>query len=197
MQFWPRGVGSTACPSPHSSAQLAPTVCDPCGTQRVGRAWWGGAGLPRGAPGRSRRAQRARHALPEAGRVPDCALLRRASSILTARDGWGARRVGRAVLGRSCWAVLGPRVGWRPSPKGAHEPAQAAHAPGAAPPPTALRHEPAGADEQPARRSSVRGARCSSRRGRSVAHWRSDGTTSPRSRSRRPRGRAVGIFARG
>ena len=97
--------------------QLDLTACDPCGTRRVGQAWWGGAGLPRDAPGRSRRAQRARHALPEAGRVPGCAPLRRASSTSPPCDRLGARRVGRAVQGGRagrCWV---PACGGGPLPK--------------------------------------------------------------------------------
>ena len=176
--------------------QLDLTACDPCGTRRVGQAWWGGAGLPSDAPGRSRRAQRARHALPEAGRVPCFAPLRRASSI--SPPAIGSER--DASDGRCRAVVLGgagsPRVVEALSQRRARA-AQAAHAPGAAAPPMALRHEPAGADERSARPGCVRGARCSSRRGRSVAHWRSDGTTRPRGRSRRPRARAVGIFAGG
>ena len=141
---------------------------------------------------------RARSALPKAGSVPGCAPLRRASLHLTACDGWGTRRVGRAVQGRSCWAVvLGHRVRRRLPPKGAHEPARAAHAPGAAAPPMALRREPAGEDERSARPPAAHGARKPPERGRCVAHSRSDDATSPRSRSRRPRARAVGIFAGG
>ena len=45
LQFWPRGVGSTACPSPHGSAQLDLTACDPYGARRVGQARRGGVAL--------------------------------------------------------------------------------------------------------------------------------------------------------
>ena len=44
---------------------------------------------------------------------------------------------------------------------------------------------------------SVRGARCSSRRGRCVAHCRWDGTPPPGAGAPEARPRAVGIFARG
>ena len=60
------------------------------------------------------------------------------------------RRPGGA--GRCGAVVLSHRVWWRPSAKGTHEPAQAAHVPRAAAPPMALRHEPAGEDERPERR---------------------------------------------
>ena len=67
-----------------------------------------------------RRAQRAQRALPEAGSVPYAAAHSSASSISppaigTERDA-SAERCG-AVLG----GVLGHRVWWRPSAKGAHE----------------------------------------------------------------------------
>ena len=163
----------------------------------MSRAWWGGAGLPRDAPGRSRRAQ-TREERP--------ALSRKSARLCAAAQGQPPshrlRWVGNATrrTGGAGAVVLGgarsSRVVEAPSQRRARA-AQAAHAPGAAAPPMALRHEPAGADERSARPGCVRGARCSSRRGRSVAHWRSDGTTSPRSRSRRPRARAVGIFAGG
>ena len=58
-------------------------------------------------------------------------------------------------------------------------------------------HEPAGADERQARRSTVHEACMPPGWGRSVAQGRSDGTTSPRGRSRRPRARAAGIFEKG
>ena len=93
--------------------------------------------------------------------------------------------------------MLGHRVRRRPSTKGAHEPARAAHVPGAAAPPMALRREPAGEDERSARPPAVHGARKPPEWGRSVAHSRSDDATSPRSRSRRPRARALGIFVGG
>ena len=73
---------------------------------------------------------------------------------------------------------------------------QAAHVPRAAAPTRARCHEPVGADEQPARRSTVHGARKPPERGRRVAHGRSDGTTSARGRNP-GRARAVGIFERG
>ena len=165
-------------PSPHGSAQLDLTACDPYGARRVGRARRGGVELPRDAPGRSRRAQRVRYALPEAGRVPCHPPYRRASS--TSPPAMGGDRDASAGRGG---AVRGSRAG--PSRaaealrQGRARAVQAAHVPRAAAPPMALRHEPAGEDERPARRSSVRGARCSSRRGRCVAHFRSDGTPLP------------------
>ena len=59
MQFWPRGGWVDSVPSPHGSAQFDLTACDRRGTRRVGRARRGGVGLSSGAPGQSRRAQRA------------------------------------------------------------------------------------------------------------------------------------------
>ena len=61
-------------------AQLDLTACDGWGARRVGRARRGGVGLSSGAPGQSRRAQRARRALPEAGSVPYMAAHGSASS---------------------------------------------------------------------------------------------------------------------
>ena len=110
----------------------------------------GGAGLPSDAPGQSRRAQRARHALTEAGSVPGCAPLRRASSISPPAIGSE-----RDVSAERCRAVVlggagSPRVVEAPRQRRARA-AQAAHAPGAAAPPMALKHEPAGEDERSAR----------------------------------------------
>ena len=165
-------------PSPHGSAQLDLTACDPYGARRVGRARRGGAELPRDAPGRSRRAQRARYALPKAGCVPCPSAHNSASS--TSPPAMGGER--NASAGRG-GAVRGGRAG--PSRaaealrQGRARAAQAAHVPRAAAPPMALRCVPAGEDERPARRSSGRGAPSSSRRARCVAHCRSDGTTPP------------------
>ena len=133
---------------------------------------------------------------PEAGSVPCCAPLRRASSISppaigTERDASAGR--GRAVLG----CGTGPSRVVEALRQGRARAAQAAHALGAAAPPMARWHEPAGADERTARPSTVHGARTPPERGRCVAHRRSDGTTSPRARSRRPRARAAGMFERG
>ena len=74
---------------------------------------------------------------------------------------------------------------------------QAAQVPWAAASPMAQFHEPAGANERTARRSIVHGARTPPERGRCVAQGRSDGTTSPRARSRRPRARPAGMFEMG
>jgi len=131
--------------------QLDVTASDGYGARRVSLSVRGGAGLPRDAPERSRRAQRARHALPYAGSVPCCAPLRRASS--TSPPAMGGER--NASAGR-CGAVLvgraGPSRAVEALRQGRARAAQAAHVPGAAAPPMALRHEPAGEDERPARR---------------------------------------------
>ena len=196
MQFWPC-VGSTACPLPlRRTAGPSSTSPPAMGTAHVGRARRGSAGLPRNAPERSRRAQRARHALPEAGGVPCHPPYRRASS--TSPPAMGADRdasAGRCRVVRACRA--GPSRVAEALRQGCARAAQAAHVPRAAAPPMALRREPAGEDERPARRSSVRGAPSSSRRGRCVAHCRSDGTTPPGAGAPEARRRAVGIFARG
>ena len=106
---------------------------------------------PRDAPGQSRRAQRARRALHEAGSVPCTVARSRASSISppaidTERD---------ASAGR-CGAVWGCRAG---RSRGAEvlrqrraRAAQAAHGPWAAAPPMALWHGSVAADRRPARR---------------------------------------------
>ena len=102
------GVGSTACPSPHGSAQFDLTACDRRGTRRVGRAWRGGVGLSSGAPEWPRRAQRARHPLPAAGRVPLRGGAQQCQLNRTACNRYGTQRVGRAVrdgAGRLCWAI--------------------------------------------------------------------------------------------
>ena len=164
--------------------QLDLAACDRLGARRVGRARRGGTGLPSDAPGQSRRAQRARRALPEAGSVPCCAPLRRASPI--SPPAIGSERdasAGRRGAVHACGA--GPsRVVEAVRPRRARA-AQAAHAPGAAPPLMARWHEPAGSDERTARRSTVHGARTPPERGRCVAHRRSDDTTSPRARRAR------------
>ena len=176
--------------------QLDLAACDRLGARRVGQARRGGTGLPSDAPGRSRRAQRARRALLEAGSVPCCAPLRRASSI--SPPAIGSERdasAGRYGAVRACGA--GPsRVVEALRPRRARA-VQAAHAPGAAPPLMARWHEPAGSDERSARPSIVHGACTPPERGRCVAHRRSEGTMSPRARSRRPRARAAGMFERG
>ena len=81
---------------------------------------------------------------------------------------------------------MGHPMWWRPSAKGAHELHGLHTCQGLPRPPTARWHEPAGTDERPARRSTVHGARTPPGGGPRVAHRHSDGTTSPRARSRRP-----------
>jgi len=83
-----------ALPPSVSQCQLDRTACDRCGTRRVGRARWGGAGLPRGAPGRSRRAQGARHALPEASSMPYTPAYSNASSTSSLERDASAGRCG-------------------------------------------------------------------------------------------------------
>ena len=105
------------------------------------------------------------------------------------------REPGAAGRYGACGA--GPSCGVKALRQGGARAAQAAHVPRAAPPPMALRHAPAGDNERTARRSTVHGARTPPERGRCVAQGRSDGTTSARGRSRRPRARAAGMFERG
>ena len=106
---------------------------------------------PGGAPGQSRRAQRAQRALHEAGSVPCAVAHSRASSISppaigTERD---------ASAGR-CGAVWGCRAGRSRVAEVLRQrrarAAQAAHGPWAAAPPTALWHGSVAADRRPARR---------------------------------------------
>ena len=53
----------------------------------------------------------------------ECPAVRRCTGPAPSHRLRSARSVSRRTggAGRSCWAVLGPRVWWRPSPKGAHE----------------------------------------------------------------------------
>ena len=53
----------------------------------------------------------------------ECPALRRCAGPAPSHHLRSARSATRrpSGAGRSCWAVLGPRVWWRPSPKGAHE----------------------------------------------------------------------------
>ena len=75
---------------------------------------------PKDAPGQSQRAQRAQRALPEAGSVPCAAAHSRASSISPhAISADATRRPDDA--GRCGTVVIGDRVWWRPSAKGAQE----------------------------------------------------------------------------
>ena len=186
----------TACPSPHGRASwISPPAIR---AARDASARRGGTvrGCPATHPGGLGVLNARDTPCPKPAECP--ALRRCAGPAPPHRPAIGSER--DASDGRCRAVVLGgagsPRVVEALSQRRARA-AQAAHAPGAAAPPMALRHEPAGADERSARPSaSVERVR-SSRRGRSVAHWRSDGTTRPRGRSRRPRGRAVGIFAGG
>ena len=183
----PSGLGehnarNAPCPKPAACPTLAApqcqldlTACDRWGTRRVGRARRGGVWLSRGAPGQSRRAQRA---LARRRKRAQHGGARQFKLHLTACDRYGMRRVGRAVRGgvnRLCWAIAA-RNGLRQRRARA---AQAAHVPGSATQPTARWHEPAGADERPARHCTVHLARMPPERGRCVAQGRSDGTTAP------------------
>ena len=108
MQFWPRGGWVDSVPLATRQGQLDLTTCDPCGTRRVGRARRGGVGLSGGVPGWPRRAQRARHPLPAAGRVPLRGGAQQCQLNRTACNRYGTQRVGRAVrdgAGRLCWAI--------------------------------------------------------------------------------------------
>jgi hypothetical protein len=151
---------------------------------------------PQGAPGRSRRAQRAQRALPEPGSVPCPSSHTSASSaappaIEAGRDAsagrGGAMRGGRARPTRARKA--------RPQGRARGEPA--AQVPWAAPQPMAVVRA-CWTDGRPARRPrGVQGARLSSRRGpprRPRALGRHDGATGERSCARK---RVVGIFFRG
>ena len=140
------------CPTLRRTAVPARSHClRSARTRRVGRARRDGAGLPRGAPRPSRRAQRAQRALPEAGSVPCAAAHSRASSfsppaIGTERD---------ASAGR-CGAVWDCRNGRSRVVETLRQrrarATQAAQAPWAAAPSMALWHEPSGKDERPAGR---------------------------------------------
>ena len=128
----PSGLGehnarNAPCPKPAACPTLAArqcqldlTACDRWGTRRVGRARRGGVWLSRGAPGQSRRAQRARRALPEAGSVPNTAAHASSSSISPPAIGTECD----ASTGR-CGAVwvdcAGPSPHAMASAKGAHE----------------------------------------------------------------------------
>ena len=109
------------CPTLRRTAGPARSHClRSARTRRVGRARRDGAGLPRGAPRPSRRAQRAQRALPEAGSVPCAAAHSRASSISphaisadATRRPDDAERCGTVVVGDRAW--------WRPSAEGAQE----------------------------------------------------------------------------
>ena len=116
---------------------------------------------------------------------------------LTACDGWRSATRRSGAAGRCEAVVMGHPMWWRPSAKGAHELHGLHTCQGLPRPPTARWHEPAGTDERPARRPTVHGARTPPGGGPRVAHRHSDGTTSPRARSRRPRARAAGMFERG
>ena len=109
------------CPTLRRTAVPARSHClRSARTRRVGRARRDGAGLPRGAPRPSRRAQRAQRALPEAGSVPCAAAHSRASSISPpAISADATRRPDDA--GRCGTVVMGDRAWWRPSAKGAQE----------------------------------------------------------------------------
>ena len=102
-----------ALPPSVSQCQLDRTACDQCGTRGVDRARWGGAGLPRGAPGRSRRAQGARHALPEASSMP---YPPRRIAMQARPHRWNATRQPGGA-GRCGTVVMGDRVWWRPPSK--------------------------------------------------------------------------------
>ena len=196
MQFWPRGVGSTACPSPHGRASwISPPAIRAARDASAGRG-----GTVRGCP-----------ATHPGG-----------LGVLNARDTPCPKPAGRALPPASPQGQLNltacdrrrpRRVGW--AVRGGTGLSRRAIARGGGPPPRALTSCPGctcasscGATHGTEARAcwgrratgatpSVRGARCSSRRGRSVAHWRSDGTTRPRGRSRRPRARPRGMFERG
>ena len=194
LQFWPRGVGWTACPSPHGRASwISPPAIRAARDASARRG-----GTVRGCPATHPVGLGVLNARDTPCPKPaECPAVRRCAGPAPSPpcDRLGARRVGRAVQGGRagrCWA---PRVVEALSQRRARA-AQAAHAPGAAAPPMALRHEPAGDDERSARPSAsvepVATGTGPQRRPR-----RSDGTTRPRGRSRRPRARAVGIFAGG
>ena len=102
------GVGSTACPTLRRTAGPSSTSppCDRRGTRRPGAAGQCGT-----AQGRTR-------AVSACSTRATCLALRRQRALLcaaaqgqlhlTACDGWGTQRVGRAVrggAGRSCWAI--------------------------------------------------------------------------------------------
>ena len=142
------------------------------------RARRGGAGLPNGAPRPSRRAQRA---LPEAGSVPwqrRTARPARSHRLRSARNA-----TCRPDDAGRCGAVWGCRDGRSRVVEALRQrrarAAQAARMHCAAAPPMAMWHEPAGGRRAAGATPSVRGARVSSRWGRCVTHWRSDGTTPP------------------
>ena len=111
------GVGSTACPSPHGSAQLDLTALRsvPSATRRPGAA-----GRCRAAQGRTRAVSACstraiRPALSRQSALPLGA--QQCQLDLTACDRHGARRVGRAVQGGRagrCWV---PACGGGPLPK--------------------------------------------------------------------------------
>ena len=167
------------CPTLRRTAVPARSHClRSARTRRVGRARRDGAGLPRGAPRPSRRAQRAQRALPEAGSVPCAVAHSRASSfsppaIGTERD---------ASAGR-CGAVWDCRIGRSRVVETLRQrrarAAQAAQAPWAAAPSMALWHEPAGEDERLAGRPPSVERVPHRDGGRCVTHRRSDGTSPP------------------
>ena len=174
-------------------ARCARARADP---RRGGEGERRGVARPRDAPGQSRRTQRARHAFPEAGSVPCQAAHSRASS--TSPPAIGAERdasAGRGAAVRTCSA--GPSRVVEALRQGCARAAQAAHVPWATASPMAQFHKHAGDNERTARPSTVHGACTPPEQGHCVAHRRSDGTTSPRARSRRPRARAAGMFEMG
>ena len=152
-----------------------------------------GAARPQGAPGRSRRAQRA---LPEPGSVPGPSVHVSASSaappaIEAGCDASAGR--GGAMRGGRAWPTRARKA--RPQGHARAEPA--AHVPWAAPQPMAGVRA-CWTDGRPARRPrGVHGAHLSSRRGLRVAHGRSDGTTGTTGERSCARKRAVGIFLGG
>ena len=116
-----RALGRPRAPCPSALGRASSTSPPAIGAARVGWARRGGAGLPRRAPGRSRRAQRARHALPEAGRACPATRFtagpaqphRLRSAATASRRLGGAGRYGPVAPGHRAWR--------RPSAKGAHE----------------------------------------------------------------------------
>ena len=149
--------------------------------RRGGEGWRRGVARPQGAPGWSRRAQRAQRALPEPGSVPCPSSHTSASSaappaIEAGRDASAGR--GGGMRGGRAWPTHARKA--RPQGRARGEPA--AQVPWAAPQPMAVVRA-CWTDGRPARRPrGVQGARLSSRRGLRVAHGRWDGTTGPQAR---------------
>ena len=168
------GVGSTACPTLRRTAGPSSTSppCDRRGTRRPGAAGQCGT-----AQGRTR-------AVSACSTRATCLALRRQRALpcaaaqgqlhLTACDGWGTQRVGRAVrggAGRSCWAIAcggGPPPRARTSCTGC----TCASSCGAT---HGTEARACWGKRATGATPSVHGARCSSRRGRCVAQGRSDG----------------------